>query len=87
MKIKISETNFIVSRALFWVAQPKQKKKDFSPDFVVMATFVARKFFFKVYSNFIFKMFVQNLKKKIIFIFFFIKFIFEIFFPISLFPH
>ena len=71
MKINISETNFIVSRAVFWVAQPKQIKfKMIFLDFVVMATFVARKFFFKVFSNFIFKMFIQNLKKKYFHIFF-----------------
>ena len=28
-----------MSRALFWVAQQKQKKNDISPDFVEMETF------------------------------------------------
>ena len=47
MKKKI-ETNFIIFRALFWAAQPKQKKnKNYSSsDFVKMATFLTCKFFF-----------------------------------------
>ena len=43
------------------IAQPKQKNlNDFSPDFVVMATLLTRKFFFKVFSKFFFKMFFQR---------------------------
>ena len=54
MKKKIFEVNFIVSRALFRVAQAKQTKlKVFSPDFVEMATFLECKFF-SVFSKIFF---------------------------------
>ena len=38
---KIFETNFIMSIALFQVTRPKQKKKNFSTNFVEMETFLA----------------------------------------------
>ena len=84
MKKKIFETNFIMSRALFWVVQPKQKKNnDFSSDFVVMEIFLARKFFSKVFFQFFFKIFLQIFFFNIFFItFFFHNFFYYIFFQV-----
>ena len=64
------ESNFIMSRALFWVAQPK-KINYFSTDFVEIATFLACEFFFHSFFPIFFSVFLQT---------FFIRIFFQHFF-------
>ena len=68
---KNCESNFIVFRALFCVAQPKQKKSNvLFADFVEMATFLACNFYFNffskisLYSNLFFNIFFHQLIEK-----------------------